>query len=151
MDKIKSAIIHLFRNHTRPESMSNARLVRMLYLADINVRKKYGSPIADVNWEKVPFSQVENQFVNLVKEDDDFVLIPIKNSFGVDKQLIRINQSPQIKINLEPKEIQALDEVLEKTSDLSFDELLVLSECSSAAAPQNRHSRKVYRRNAMAV
>jgi hypothetical protein len=139
MDKIKSAIIHLFQHHARPESLSNARLVRMVYLADLNIRQKQGSSISDVQWSKVPFGQVESQFVELVKDDPDFLLVPFKNSFGTHKQLIRVKKNPVVKAGLEPIEKQALEEVISQTSNLNWDELLDYTENSSMPISPPRH------------
>lgn len=147
MNKIKPALIHLFQNHARPESLSNARLVRMVYLADLNSCKKNGTPISDVLWNKVPFSQVESQLIELVKDDPNFLLVPFKNSFGMDKQLIRIKQSLEPQEDLKSSEKQALNEVLYKTSELSWDELLVFTENSSLPVSRARRSGKARRKN----
>ncbi len=123
MNKLALVMAYFCRNYPYKHEISNARLTKMIYLADLFSTQKYGTQLTDIKW----YFDSYGPFVHDVEVEADsnpkFEIVSGVTIYGTPKRQIQFIDNDFI-INI-PQEYQViLDEVIEQTKLLNWNEFI---------------------------
>jgi hypothetical protein len=126
MSKLVDVMVYLLKNYPFKIELSNARLTKLIFLADWKFALKYKKQITDIQWKfdnYGPFvwdvSNTANNNPKIFKVDE------IKNSYGNKKILIRLSDE-NYPIDLTNEEKNILDFVITSTKTLNWERFIQL-------------------------
>lgn len=107
--------------------LPKGRLVKLFYLLDWRSALEQGETITQFKWYYNHFGPYLPELINaLTNNENDILISAEKNSFGNPSDYVTIN--PDIKLNdnfnLEKKEIELVEIVINATKDLNFDQFI---------------------------
>lgn len=116
---------YIAQNYPHKNELSNARLTKMIYLADWHHCLNEGKQISEITWYFDNFGPFVWDVYNEIRERRDLFSIKItKNFFGKEKKLIRLNN--KINPSLSKSERVSIDKIIEKTQNLYWDKFINL-------------------------
>jgi hypothetical protein len=126
MNKLLYILVYLTKNYPHKTELSDARLTKMLYLADwlsANRRKKQ---ISDIRWYYDNYGPYVKEIFNTVRNHNDIFSVDYtQNMFGGIKTIITLNND-KINVELLDEEKGILDHVIEKTKKLYWNDFIKL-------------------------
>ncbi len=126
MAEIIDVIAYIIRNSPNKPDLSNARLTKMVYLADWRHAITQKSLITSINWYFDNYGPFVWDIKRTAEENPDIISIsPQVNAYGNPKLLFGLNQENYDPI-LTLEEKGSLDHVIEKTKDLNWGEFIRL-------------------------
>jgi hypothetical protein len=138
MAKLVDVMVYLCSVYPRKSDLSNARLTKLIYLADWKFALKHGRQITNIEWVFDQFGP----FVFEVKDvaNDNPEIFTVENTetiFGTPKMLIKLKDGyPEPVLDVEEKEI--LDWVIEKSKRLPWNEFIRLIYSTYPILSQDR-------------
>ena len=119
-EKLRDAMVYLCQRYARERDMSNARMTKLVYLADWKCSIEHGRQLTAVEWMSA-FGGVSGEAVEaLLKADKAFETLPVRDARGVTgKFLLRVAKdagSP----SLSEEDRVVLDFVLETAERLDW-------------------------------
>jgi hypothetical protein len=126
VNEIRDILIYLFRHYPRPNSLSKARVIKMVYLADWRHAIQHDKPITKINWIFNHYGPYVADVVDAVRHDPDFDVVLVANAYGEPKELIRVKAHAQYKGVLSTEAQDAIDHIIDKTSSLLWDDFIRL-------------------------
>lgn len=143
MATLRDAIAYILMNY--PENLahelSNARVTKMLYLADWHQCISRGRQVTSINW----FFDSYGPYVNEIKttaesEPSLFSIENINNLYGQKKSMIKLkNRSYQTNISFDEK--TSLDHVIETCKDMYWDDFIKLVYSTYPIMTSDRYSK----------
>lgn len=126
MQALKDIIAYLINEYPFKSELSNARLTKLVYLADWHQAINYEQQITAIEWYFDNYGPFVFDIINTVNEEKDlFIVEATTNSFGKNKQLIRL-KNLHIKTDLVGSVIKSLEHVIEKTKYLNWADFINL-------------------------
>ena len=125
MDKISQVLSYILYNYPYPDELSKTRCTKMIYLADWSSVLKYNKQITDIEWYFGHYGPYVDDVYNIVKKSKSLFFIQKSQSyFGNPKEIFRLNPdyAPETLLNNEEKQI--LDDIIEKTQYLNWNEFV---------------------------
>ena len=122
MATIKDVMAYYLQKYPFPDELSNARLTKMVYLADWESSQKNNESITPIQWMFHNFGPYVDDVFDVARKESIFDCVETENMHGGLKKLIRMKSdySPQ----LEEKEIDVLDAVILTTKNMYWDEFI---------------------------
>lgn len=140
MADLIDVIRYLCANYPNQSDLSNARLTKMVYLADWRAAIYHGRPITAVSWVFNHYGPyVEDVVDEARKHSDEFQIIETRNIYGNRKTLVRYIGKPNWP-SLGEDEESVLDHVIDTTSKKSWDAFLNLVYATYPVTTQARYS-----------
>lgn len=143
MADLKDIVGYLWKNYPLKDELSDARMTKMVYLADWKAALDEGRQISNINWRFNHYGPYVEDIKQLVMVDADFTLETTNNMYGGYKKLITVRRDfPVNSLSAEEKGI--LNHVIDMTSKLTWDGFikLVYSMSTIAFKLSNNHSLK---------
>jgi uncharacterized protein YwgA len=140
MSKLKEVIAYILINYPHKDELSNARLTKMVYLADWKLAIERKKQITTINWyfdnygPYVPDVQQEVQNNTELFECRETI-----NMFGSPKRLFSIKDSDYAPA-LSADEAQAIDHVITETKVLNWDDFINLVYSTHPISSSSRYS-----------
>ena len=107
------------------QELSNARLTKMVYLADWKSALSYERQITDIQWTFNHYGPFVNDIHNAALFDDRFDVLDSVNYYGQPKQIITIKHGSSVGIIPQP-EIDILRFVIDQTASLNWESFIRL-------------------------
>jgi len=125
MTNLKDVIGYICANYPHKDELSDARITKMIYLADWKSALDRSTQITAINWKFNHYGPYVDDIKNLTSSDSDFEVHATSNIFGGYKKLISLRN------NFTPESLQAedkalLNHVIETTSSLTWDGFIKL-------------------------
>ncbi|MCC9655602.1 Panacea domain-containing protein [Rhodopirellula halodulae] len=140
MDTLQDIIAYLLKHYPHKNELSNARLTKMVYLADWRNAVLARRQLTDIDWyfdNYGPFVSDVKQAVQ--QEPDIFTVRKTENLYGNSKTLIELNDdSYQPSLSKATKEV--LDHVIETTKQLGWNGFISLVYGTYPIASSPRYS-----------
>ena len=115
----------IIQKYPYKDELSNARLTKMIYLADWHHCLKNGFQISEINWYFDNFGPfVWDVYNEISKRSDLFGIKVTTNYFGKEKKLIFAKES-MVPFLVE-SEIYSIDKIIDKTKSLYWDKFINL-------------------------
>jgi predicted nucleic acid-binding OB-fold protein len=139
MSELRDVVAYICRNYPHKDELSNARVTKMIYLADWRSALTRGKRLTDVHWVFNHYGPFVYDIINAVKEDPVFEVVPTENMYGGPKDLMRIADDVDYP-SLGEEERELLDFVIEKSAQKNWDEFIRLVYSTYPIATQERFS-----------
>lgn len=140
---LRDVVSYLCDHYPRPGQLSNARLTKMVYLADWKSAIERGEQLTDLSWEFSYYGPYVPDVVRLARSDDGFEVEEGKNQLGERRELVR--RAPgavedEKYASLSPEDKGLLEFVIGSVEDKSFTEFIKLVYSTYPIVTQERHS-----------
>jgi predicted nucleic acid-binding OB-fold protein len=139
MSELRDVVAYICRNYPHKDELSNARVTKMVYLADWRSALTRGKRLTDVHWVFNHYGPFVYDIINTVKEDPAFEVVSTENMYGGSKDLMRIADDVDYP-SLGEGERELLDFVIEKSAQKNWDEFIRLVYSTYPIATQERFS-----------
>lgn len=123
MTYLVDIIKYFCKNYPHRNELSNARLTKMVYLADWENCKIHKKQITNINWYFDNYGPYVEDIKNAAINSNDFIVEQVVNSHGTPKTLININVGAKIN-NLSEEEIKILNKVIDDTKKLFWNDFI---------------------------
>ncbi|HAU0969463.1 TPA: DUF4065 domain-containing protein [Legionella pneumophila] len=140
MTKLKDVIAYILKNYPMKEELSNARVTKIIFLADWHQAINHGKQISNIKWvfdNYGPFVwDIHNE---AIKNKDLFDIQEKVNMYGQKKNVICLKNSsydPEIS-NMEK---ESIDHVLNVTKKLYWDDFIKLVYSTYPVMSSERYS-----------
>jgi hypothetical protein len=140
-DQLKDVVAYLIKNY--PETMlrelSNARLTKMVYLADWHSCLRGKGQITDIDWYFDNYGPFVWDIQKTATENDGiFEIHETSNMYGNKKRLFSLKGDPDIEISGSAK--KSLDHILEVSSKLYWENFIKLVYSTYPVASSERYT-----------
>ena len=126
MEKLTQIISYLLDKYPYKRELSNARVTKMIYLADWRNSIIHKKQISNIDWyfdNYGPF--VWDVYKNVTDNDDIFDVINDTNMYGVGKRILFLNKKIDCNL-LSEDDINVLDRIIESTKALNWNQFIRL-------------------------
>ncbi|MCT8089430.1 SocA family protein [Acinetobacter sp. C_4_1] len=123
MNDLFDVMSFLCLHYPHSSELSDARLTKMVYLADWFSALASGHQLTNINWYFNHYGPYVRDIYNFAAQSSEFEVLEEETPFGSSKTLVRYIGSPA-NINLSPYAQQILNLVIEKTRSLYFNEFI---------------------------
>jgi hypothetical protein len=138
MTALRDIVAYLLKNYPHKEELSNARLTKMVYLADWRAALKLGRQLTEIDWKFNNYGPYVHDVSDLAEDDPTFEKKYMLNFYGQPKELITLRTDYHPAIPNEEKEV--LDHVISKTSPKMWDGFIQLVYSTYPIRTQPRYS-----------
>jgi len=126
MCKINEILHYFIQNYPYKDELSKTRITKMVYLADWIYSVKYHKQLTNINWYFDHYGPYVNDVYNAALSDKDIEILCTQSAFGNRKELFTFKDNFKVKDNfhLNDKEIEVLDEVINNTKYLNWNDFI---------------------------
>lgn len=126
MAHLKDVIAYLLKEYPFADELSNARVCKMIYLADWRHAIRQGKTITNINWYFDNFGPYVEDVKQVVQDNPElFSLESTSTIYGDPKTLFSLKNS-EYEPRLADEEVKTLDYVISKTKPLNWSEFIKL-------------------------
>lgn len=124
MNELLDIIYYVCLNYPNKEDLSNARLNKIIYLADWRNVLRRGHQVSNINWTFNHYGPFVFDIIDEVNAHEDiFEVKCIVNDFGAPKQIISLKGGlNQVNPNIEDSD--SIDFIIDKTSNMGFNKFI---------------------------
>lgn len=127
MNKLRDIICYVCLKNPYKDDLSNARLNKIIYLADwrnILIRNRQ---VSNIKWIFNHYGPYVHDIINEVSNNDDIFRIKIEsseyNNFGITKQIILL-RNPENYKELKVEDADSIDFIIERTKEMPFKDFI---------------------------
>jgi uncharacterized phage-associated protein len=126
MSELIDIMVYLLKNYPYKSELSNARLTKLVYLADWRFALKNKRQITEINWKFDNFGPFVWDIYNAAKSNQNvFTIEEIPNFYGNKKKLIKLSDE-NYPISITSDEKNTLDYVINSTKILDWNRFIQL-------------------------
>lgn len=140
LDKVQQIAAYLCMNYPHKDELSNARITKMIYLADWFSALLQNKQMTNVEWIFNHYGPYVDDIINSLKNADDFSIKQTQTLFGNYKYQVCYNGSAS-NIELNDDERKILDFVIDKTKGLFFNAFINYVYATYPIATHERYSK----------
>jgi len=119
MTKLKDIMAYIVKNYPFKHELSNARLTKMIYLADWRNSLVNNQQISSIHWRYEDYGPFVWDVLNTAQLSDTFETLETTNPYGQKKVKISL-KNPDYQPELTNDEREILDYVINKTKKLNW-------------------------------
>jgi hypothetical protein len=139
MAELRDVIVHFCSQYPHKHELSNARLTKMVYLADWRSAITRGRQITSVEWVFKHFGPYVEDIRRLADSEPEFEVVKTRNPFGQAKELITVRAGTESP-SLTDEERNVLDFVISTTSPMHWDDFIKLVYSTYPIVTRPRYS-----------
>lgn len=125
MTKLQAIIRYLCMTYPYKGELSNARVTKMVYLADWHHSQKYGSQLSGIQWVFDHYGPFVPDVMDAAKADRRGMSVQFTtNMYGSPKVQLNFVGDEREALNLNREERHILDQVIDETSPLAFSSFI---------------------------
>ena len=140
MADLHDVMAFLVKGYPHPDDLSNARLTKMIYLADWRAAITKGQQITAIAWPFNHYGPFVGDVIEEAHTSDDFEVVRSQTVYGSPKQVVQLKR-PNLDVHLEPWEEEALAHVISTTSELTWAKFIELVYSTYPVVTQDRYNR----------
>lgn len=126
MGKLINVMVYLLKNYPHKAELSNARLTKLVYLADWKFALKNKTQITNIQWKFDNFGPFVWDIYDTASTNlNVFIVEDGQNCFGAKKNLIKLSNE-NYPITLSDDEKNTLDFVINSTKSLNWNRFIQL-------------------------
>jgi hypothetical protein len=143
MAELRDVVAYLCDTYPYPKELSNARLTKMVYLADWKSAIERGEQLTDLIWEFSHYGPYVTDVIRLAHSEEDFEVERGETVYGDQKELVRHEAgTPAANYpSLKPEDKDLLNFVIDSVKDKSFTEFVKLVYSTYPIVTQERYSK----------
>lgn len=138
--KIRDSMIYLAERYPHKHELSNARLTKMIYLADWVSCLRHGKQITDIEWVFNYYGPYVDEIKKIAENDKAFEIEHTENAYGQPKELMKL-VSANIGNSLSTEDKSALDFVIDKCRSLFWNGFIQLIYSTYPILTQKRFTK----------
>jgi hypothetical protein len=139
VSKLRDVMAYICKHYPHQDELSNARVTKMVYLADWKSAITRGEQITDTRWTFNHYGPFVYDVIDTAREDPAFEVTPTQNMYGSSKELIRVRDDVDYP-SLEEADKEVLDFVIEKSADKNYSDFMHLVYSTYPVAAKERFS-----------
>lgn len=139
MGSLRDAVAYICKNYPHQDELSNARVTKMVYLADWKSAIERRKQLTDIKWRFDHYGPFVYDVRDVVEGDAAFEIVPTRNLYGSHKELLKVSDDVEYP-SLNEDEIQVLDHVLEASAKLNWDQFIKLVYSTYPIVTHERYS-----------
>lgn len=120
MSKIADVVKYICKMYPYDQELSNARLTKMVYLADWESARRFGKQITEIHWYFNNYGPYVDDVLKTVQMDPEIDAIQTSTIYGTPKIQIRYSGNGE-GINLSEDEKDILNEVISQTRSMYWN------------------------------
>jgi len=136
---IRDVVAYLCSEYPHKTELSNARVAKMVYLADWKSVLVRGNSITSIKWVFDNYGPFSYNVFNSVVDDQGFEIGYTTNAFGARKKLIKAKDGI-VYPTLNEEERGILDNIIDMTRPLNWQEFIKLIYSTYPILTQDRYS-----------
>jgi len=143
MAELRDIVAYLCEEYSHPKELSNARLTKMVYLADWKSAIERGKQFTNLTWEFSHYGPYVPDVIRLARTDEGFKVDEGTNAYGTRKETIfRSSEADSTDhASLKPEDKELLDFVIRSVEDKTFEEFIKLVYSTYPIVTQERYSK----------
>jgi len=123
MTKLTSIIKYICNNYPHTSELSNARLTKMVYLADWNKTKLSGKQLTNIEWYFNNYGPYVDDIINAARKDPEINVISTTTTYGTPKVQIACVEGVKAD-DVSDEDKQLLDSVFKDTEKLFWNDFI---------------------------
>jgi len=140
MTSLRDAIAYICKHYPHKDELSNARVTKMVYLADWRSAITRGKQMTEVPWVFHHYGPFVYDILDTAKEDPAFEVVPTHNMYGAPKDLLKVaHDATYLSVGEDEKDI--LNFVIDSSADKNWDEFIRLVYSTYPILAGERHSK----------
>lgn len=140
MASIRDVVAYLCSEYPHKSELSNARVAKMVYLADWKSAIDRDNTMTNIEWLFDNYGPFSYDVYNSVKDDPGFDISYTTNMYGEHKKLIEAKDDVAYP-TLNEQETKILDDIIEMTGPLNWQQFIKLIYSTYPILTQDRYSR----------
>jgi hypothetical protein len=143
MAELRDIVAYLCDRYPYPNELSNARLTKMIYLADWKSAIEREEQLTNLSWEFSHYGPYVPNVIRLARSEKDFEVKRGETIYGDQKELVRYKAESDAAAGystLKPEDKDLLDFVIHSVEDKSFTEFVKLVYSTYPIVTQERYS-----------
>ena len=140
MGSLRDVIAYICKNYPHKGDLSNARVTKMVYLADWKSAIERGEQITGIGWRFDHYGPFVYDVLDTAREDPAFEVVSTRNMYGSQKELLRVADDVDYP-SLSEEEVQTLDFVLDQAAPMNWSEFIKLIYSTYPIVTQERYSK----------
>lgn len=141
MSSLKDVIAYILKEYPNKYDLSNARVTKMIYLADWHQAITYKKQITSIQWYFDQYGPFVNDIkTEIAKNLELFYIEDFNNQFGQPRNLFLIKNT-NYKINLASEEKTSLNHIINITKPLNWNQFINLVYSTYPVTSSARYSR----------
>lgn len=126
MAELKDVIAYLMRDYPNPDALANARVTKMVYLADWKAALDHGEQLTRIRWFFDNFGPYVHDVRNVVAKHSELFRIEQRPTDLGGQKNVFVLRDPTYDPQLSSRDKAILNHVRSKTESLSFDSFVKL-------------------------
>lgn len=139
MSSLRDVVAYICKHYPYPDQLSNARVTKMVYLADWRSAITRGEKLTDTRWTFNHYGPFVYDVIEMAKGDSTFKITATQNMFGSSKELIGLRGDVDCP-SLSEKDREILDFIMEKSANKNYGEFMRLVYSTYPVATRERYS-----------
>lgn len=123
MDRLKDIVGYICSQYPYSSELSNARLTKLVYLADWMSAVANEEQITSIEWLFNHYGPYVDDVIQSVRNRSDFSIEYTENNYGSTKQIVKYVGDPD-DINISNKAKRVIDAVIDKTRSMYFNDFI---------------------------
>jgi len=137
---LRDIVAYVGGNYPYKDELSNARVTKMIYLADWRSVITRGEQLTDLEWEFSHYGPYVKDVKQVAETDTAFEVITTKNLYGGQKDLIQVADDVDYP-SLTDDEKELLDYVISSSASKNWDDFIKLVYSTYPIVTQDRFSK----------
>jgi hypothetical protein len=139
MGSLRDTMAYICKHYPHKGELSNARVTKMVYLADWRSAIIRGEQLTGTPWVFNHYGPFVYDVLDTAKDDPAFQVVSTRNMYGAPKDLIKV--APDVTYpSLEKDEKEILDFVIDSSADKNWDEFVRLVYSTYPIVAEERHT-----------
>jgi len=142
MASLKDVMAYLIKHYpgNMQHELSNARLTKMVYLADWHQAINFGRQITDIKWYFDNYGPFVHDIEREASKNNDVFCVDLgSNMYGQPKKMITL-RNDGCEINLSEEERRSLDHIISVSKKLYWDDFIKVVYSTHPIASSERYS-----------
>lgn len=141
MASLKDIVYYLINAYPNKDDLSNARITKMVYLADWYSANMYGKQVSKISWYFNNFGPYVEDVIDMARNNPDFFTVKLKeNYYGTPKRIISTKDNLIYTPTLLEQEKQSLDKIIDISKRKNWDEFITLVYSTYPIVVSERYS-----------
>ena len=122
-NKLKDVLSYIVKNYPYSDDLTKTRTTKLVYLVDWEYIKKYGRQLTSIEWFFDHYGPYVSDVLDEADKDRRISIKKTKSNFGTVKYMVMPKFTKNdIVYSLTTDEIEVIDDVIEKTKLLSWNQ-----------------------------
>ena len=124
-NKLKDVLSYIVKNYPYSDDLTKTRTTKLVYLVDWEYIKKYGRQLTSIEWFFDHYGPYVSDVLDEADKDRRISIKKTKSNFGTVKYMVVPKFTKNdIVYSLTADEIEVIDDVIEKTKLLSWNQFI---------------------------